>query len=110
MKELDNFIKRFGRSTYVSQDGWTSHVYNAVIEPLRYKNKMYLYGSYNELGHYPEAFFLYIGPASVSFDCLNDSAIVHTSDGKSYLIHHWEKVYIKDKPVYIWAVIKERIE
>lgn len=108
MREVDSFIKTFGRGMYVTQGDWSSEVYNAVVEPLRYKNKMYLYGSYNELGHYPEAFYLYIGPANSVFDNLDDSAVVHTSDGKSYLIHHWEKVYIKEKPVYIWAVIKER--
>lgn len=109
MKEIDTFIDKFGRSTYLTQGEWTSHIYNAVVEPLRYKNKMYLYGSYNELGHYPESFYLYIGPSTVNFDNLGDDAIVHTHDGKSYLIHHWEKVYIKEKPVYIWAVIKERV-
>ena len=110
MKELDKFIESFGRDTYVTFNEWTSPRYRAVVEPLRYKNKMYLYGSYNELGHYPESFFLYIGPSYVSFDNLGDGAIVHTGDGKSYLIHHWEKVFIKEKPVYIWAVIKERVE
>jgi len=110
MKELDNFIKSFGRGTYLTYGNWSSHIYNAVVEPLRYKNKMYLYGNYNELGHYPESFYLYIGPSDVDFENLGDGAIMHTVDGKSYLIHHWEKVFIKDKPVYIWAVIKERVE
>lgn len=109
MREVSSFIKKYGRGTYVTQDGWTSPVYKAIVEPLRYKNKMYLYGSYNELGHYPEAFYLYIGPPEVNFDNINESAIIHTSDMKSYHIHHWEKVFIKEKTVYVWAVIKERV-
>lgn len=109
MRELDKSFDRFGRTTYVTCDNWTTRDYKAIIEPLRYKNKMYLNGFHNELGHYPEGFYLFIGPVKMPFDEFNDTALIHTPDGKSYEIHRWEKVYLRDDPLYIWAAIKEKV-
>lgn len=106
-KTIEAYIKRLGRSVYITDEDWSSDIYTAFIQPLRYKNKMYLSGTFNELGHYGEGYYLYIGPANESFEFLSTHALLHTADG-SYKIERFEKIYLKEKPVYIWAVIKKR--
>lgn len=105
---IDTCINKYGRSVYITDEGWNSKIYNAFVQPLRYKNKMYLSGSFNELGHYGEGYYLYIGPAKENFDNLSKRALLHTADGKSYKIERYEKIFLKEKPLYIWAVIKRR--
>ena len=93
---IDTCINKYGRSIYITDDGWNSKIYNAFVQPLRYKNKMYLSGSFNELGHYGEGYYLYIGPAKENFDNLSKRALLHTADGMSYKIERYEKIFLKE--------------
>lgn len=44
-EKLQALIERYGRSVSLSmEDGWHSPQFRALIQPLRYKNKMYLEG------------------------------------------------------------------
>ena len=110
MKEetVKAYIEKFGRSVYISDADWRSKTFRAFIQPLRYKNKMYLGGSFNELGHYSEGYYLYLGPPDENFEFLSNRALLHTADGSSYKIERFERIYIKEKPIYMWAVIKKR--
>lgn len=109
MKQVDELINTVGRSVYIKEGMWQSKTYRAVIQPLRYKNKMYLNGEVNDLGHYSEGFYLYIGPASVKLSSLGISASLYTSDSKRYKIERWENIFYKEEPLYTWAVLKERL-
>ncbi|MDR1464916.1 MAG: hypothetical protein LBJ11_06425, partial [Oscillospiraceae bacterium] len=44
-------------------DGWRSAGYGAFLQPLRYKNKMYLGGVNTRIGFNREGYYLYLGPA-----------------------------------------------
>lgn len=49
-EKLQALIERYGRSVSLSmEDGWHSPQFRALIQPLRYKNKMYLEGVHTRL-------------------------------------------------------------
>ncbi|MDO4154278.1 MAG: hypothetical protein Q4E21_05435 [Clostridia bacterium] len=108
---MERFFNKFGRSVYLS-DGtdWHSPVYRAFLQPLRYKNKMYLEGTYTVLGKDPNGLFLYIGPAKHDITRLQKNGRVTDADGKQYVIQRAEKVCRGDEPFYFWAILKEICE
>ncbi|MBE6828522.1 MAG: hypothetical protein E7514_07980 [Ruminococcaceae bacterium] len=109
LKQVNKILDAVGRSVFVYSNNRRSSVYKATIQPLRYKNKMYLNGEVNEIGHYGEGYYLYIGPAEISLDNLDEWSSIVTLDGIYYKIERSERVYFRDETVYTWAVLKERI-
>lgn len=108
-KKSINF-KRYGESVFITDKGWTSEVFSAFIQPLTYKNKMYMSGNYNEIGHYHENYCLYIGPPEVLLEKLSDKAMLTAADGRKYRIIRAERISVSGRPYYVWAVIKEYLE
>ncbi|MBQ5994767.1 MAG: hypothetical protein IJL63_02790 [Clostridia bacterium] len=109
MKQVTRLINAVGRSVYVTDGSYRTREYSAVIQPLRYKNKMYLNGEVNDLGHYAEGYYLYIGPPDISLKRLSAAASITVSDGTRYKIERSESVYYGKDELYIWAVLKERV-
>ena len=83
--------------------------YWAIIQPLRYKNKMYLHGAYSDLGYVDPGFYLYIGPGEVALDTLSRDAVI-TMGERSFVIDRAERVYYGGQAVYCWAVLRSRFE
>ena len=77
------------------------------MQPLRYKNKMYLEGTYTPIGRDNTGLYLYIGPASHNVTRLPETARITDGDGRKYVIQRAEEVKLSDKPFYYWAVVKE---
>lgn len=77
----------------------------AFISPLRYKNKMYLYGVNTDIGYNPEGYYLYIGPPKADLESIADPVIECGPD--RYKTDRTEKVYYAEKVIYIWAVIRK---
>ena len=46
------------------------------IQPLRYKNKMYLYGVNTEIGYNSQGYYLYIGPPEHDLTVNEDALII----------------------------------
>lgn len=104
-------FERFGREVRLSNDeGWQSLIYKAFIQPLRYKNKMYLDGVYTVIGFDNQSKYLYIGPPDHDLTVLDPTSGYVESDGMKYTVDRAEKVYRGDSPVYIWAIIREVTE
>ncbi len=81
----------------------------AFISPLRYKNKMYLYGVNTEIGYNSQGHYLYIGPPDSDLTLLSDGGYISCADEK-YRIDRAEKVYKGSDVFYIWAIIREIVE
>ena len=47
---MNGVFQKYGRSVFLSDEGWNSPVFRAFLQPLRYKNKMYLECAYTEIG------------------------------------------------------------
>lgn len=101
-----SLIKKYGREISVhTPDGWDSKSYAALIQPLRYKNKMYLEGTHTPIGTNRDGYYLYIGPPENNITLLPPDAYIRCGD-TCYKIDRAEKVFIGEKVVYIWAVLR----
>lgn len=108
---FDKILKEFGRTVFLSgADGWKSEKFNAFIEPLRYKTKLYLNGEHTPLGINKNDVFLYIGPTRHDLTKLDGTYRLNDCDGVKYTADKAEKIYIGDRALYIWAVIRRTTE
>lgn len=76
----------------------------AFIQPLRYKNKMYLGGINTPIGFNSQGYFLYIGPPGKD---LTAAGVSLKTENLQYKIERAEKVCRGEKVFYIWAIIRE---
>ena len=108
--KLEPMLRSFGRpASFVSKDGEKLAEMNAFISPLRYKNKMYLYGVNTEIGYNSQGHYLYIGPPDPDLTAANNGEYVSCA-GEKYRVDRAEKVYKGDKVFYIWAIIRVIVE
>lgn len=105
----EKLLKKYGREVKLCDQSGTKQSCKAMIEPLRYKNKMYLDGIYTEIGFNSQGHYLYIGPPQMDLTLAADSEFL-TADGTSYQIDRAEKVYNKGEVFYIWAIIRTIVE
>lgn len=107
---VDIILKRYGRSAgFMNKRGGLIQMMNAFISPLRYKNKMYLYGVNTEIGYNSQGHYLYIGPPDPDItQCENGEYIFCM--GEKYRIDRAEKVYKGNKVFYIWAIIRVMVD
>ncbi len=109
--DLDTIFKKFGRELSLKQDdGWSSEIFHAFIQPLRYKNKMYLDGVYTVIGFDNQGKYLYIGPAKHDLTVFDSTSGHILCDNVKYTVDRAEKVYYGKEPMYIWAIIREVVE
>ena len=107
---IEAVFRSHGRpAEFVSKNGEVLKNMNAFISPLRYKNKMYLYGVNTEIGYNSQGHYLYIGPPDPDLTVADEGEYVRCM-GEKYRIDRAEKVYKKDKPFYIWAIIRVIVE
>ena len=103
-------FEKHGRNVEV-YDGNGSEISktSAFISPLRYKNKMYLYGVNTEIGYNSQGHYLYIGPPDPDITASENGEYI-SCHGEKYRIDRAEKVYRGDEVFYIWAVIRVVVE
>lgn len=94
-------ISRYGSEVTIRQDG-DSISARAFVEPLRYRNRIYIGGQYHILGQHRRQKYLYIGSASHP---LRENACVIEAHGSKYIVKRSETYYVKDYPVYEWAIL-----
>lgn len=108
---IESVLRRFGRTVSLNgRDGWESDEFNAFIQPLRYKTKLYLSGDVTPVGVNKNNVYLYIGPPRHDLTKLDATYRITDSDGRKYMIDKTEKIYLGDEPFYIWAVIRRTTE
>ena len=79
-----------------------------LIQPLRYKNKLYLEGIPTDIGTNEAGCYLFLAPPE--FDLGSAGRNGYVSDGENdYHIDRYEKIYLKNKVYFIWAIIRARI-
>ena len=107
-----NLIKEFNRygkdMKIIYPNGSVTPIFKGFIQPLRYKNKMYLYGVNTEIGYNSQGYYLYIGPPQYDLTKYPEATVV--CDNQKYMIDRCEKMDFKGKPVYVWAIIRTVIE
>ncbi len=105
-KIIKKYIDEFGSPVQYSQNGQVfTPEYKAFIQPLRYKNKMYLDGKHSEIGYIDTSYYLYLGPADVDV-CNNDLFSRLKFEDKLYNFTHAEVIRLSQEKLYIWAIIR----
>ncbi len=95
-------IKRYGCNIRII-NGDDSIGTKAFVEPLRYKNRVYVGGQYHHLGYKRTEKYLYIGPPEFSLD--ENSSVIEMHNNK-YIVKRCEIYYVKDLPIYVWAILQ----
>lgn len=109
--KIDNLIKTYGLSVYITgENNWQTPVFKAFIQPLRYKNKLYMLGNITPIGKNPNNVYLYIGPSSHDLTKLDRTYQIHDYQNNIYVIDRAERIIVKENVVYIWAVIRKTTE
>lgn len=99
----------WGRQLIIENpDSTRTEPFNGFIQPLRYKNKMYLYGVNTEIGYNSQGYYLYIGPPEHDLS-ENEDAIIIDGDIK-YQIDRAEKIKLGNEVLYVWAVVRTVVE
>ena len=107
--EIKNELRKIGRKVVLVDGDWKSMPFYAKIQPIRYKNKMYLQETGTPLGLNIQEYFLYIGPFDHDFTSLSSMCEVVLNDDK-FTVTKREKVYYKDEMIYVWAVLRRLVE
>lgn len=108
-REIAQMLEKFGNSVQVvmTSKGGEKVTYSikAFIQPLRYKNKLYLESTVGELGIEDEGAYLYIGPPEPSPDKFGENCKV-ICDGENYYVTRAEQIKARDEKLYTWAILK----
>ena len=103
---IPKLLKKYGQPVKLDWPDGTSTESYALIEPLRYKNKMYLEDKRVALGIGDMSYYLYLGPAGHDLSVLDADEYMLKSGNEKYVVTRAERLYYSDGIAYIWAVIK----
>lgn len=108
----DKIFEKYGQSAKMTIESGAAAVHNfrAFVQPLRYKNKLYLRGVYTEIGKNKEDYYLYIGPPAYDVSLVDGLSTHLYIGGNEYLVYRTEKHMIKDENVYYWAIIRPVVQ
>ena len=107
---ISGMIKQYGRTCrIVPPDGLNQVDVNAIINPLLYKNKMYLNDAYLVDGYCDKGLYLYIGDPRVSLNNYSLGTVLRCGTNE-YTIMKTEQYYVESTAVYTWAVLQRRKE
>lgn len=110
MKNIEKIMRKYGRKiTAVNESGTVIKSLKCFVQPLRYKNKMYLEGTPTDIGVNDTGYYLLLAPPELSLDALGEMGCL--SDGeKKFGVDRWEKIFMGESVWFIWAVLKEQHE
>lgn len=107
-KTLKTMISRCGTDLVVNFGG-VEIPCRAIINPLRYKNKMYLDSDMSDFGAIDRTRILYIGPPDPDFTKDWSNTII-SSGNQKYSVTRADMISLGDTPLYIWAVLGNVVE
>lgn len=94
-------IGRYGSRVTITQSGATVDT-RAFLEPLRYRNKIYIGGEYHQLGSLRREKYLYVGKPAHRL--IENESVIETQ-GSQYIVKRCETYFVKDTPIYEWAIL-----
>lgn len=89
----------------VSSDG--EKQFKAFLQPLRYKNKMYLSSVSTELSYNNTRKFLLVCPADIDIENADGYNSIIKADENEFCVDHCELVYSGDEAVYCWSIVHQ---
>lgn len=102
-KTVENSINKWGSTIKISNNG-EIYTCKGFIQPLRYKNNMYLGGKRLDAGYFDGGHYLFIAGAGTNLSCHGDAII--ENGGKKYAVKRAESFVYGDRELYLWAILK----
>lgn len=100
-------FNKMGVTLTVKKGSSTISTFNAFLQPLRYKNKIYLRGVATELGYDSLKKYLLLSPADVDLSDVDGTTISLYFGNIHLSIDHTETVYLGDSPYYNWTIVSK---
>ena len=101
MPSVIKSIQTYGEDIAVINDDDTV-LTTAFVEPLRYRNKIYIGGGYRTLGMKHSEKYLYVGIPDITL--VENKTIVKRKDNK-YLVKRVERYYVGEQIAYTWGIL-----
>lgn len=103
-ESVTNMIKRYGNEVTVTTQTEQEKTFG-FVQPLRYKSKMYLDGTWADPGYCDGSHYIYIGLPCVLLLNKENTAVI-TCNSKKYVAGSTNELYmVKDTPLYLWSVL-----
>lgn len=103
-EKTKNFIEKYGRALSFEKSG-QSETFKGFLQPLRYKNKMYLSFVSTDLGYDSTGKYLLICPCEPDISEADGYAAIIGDGKKKYVVDRAETIYLCSQPLYCWAVV-----
>lgn len=108
--KIDKFINQYGSNVRLSTtEENISDYFKAFVQPLRYKNKMYLDGVRSRAGYIDQSHYLYIGPSNVEVWDFDDNLRLHMHGAEFFFVKK-EKVVVSGEVIYNWAILRSVVK
>lgn len=95
-------LNRYGESIRLVKGNKVNKA-KAIIQPLMYKNKMYLDGVSMDAGDFDGGHYQMIAPSDTDF--CDYKGVRIEAKNNAYIIKRVEMISADDKDLYIWAVL-----
>ncbi len=104
-------MKKYGQSAVITDSTTGKKIsFKAFVQALRYKNKLYLRGTFTELGRNQQDYYLYIGPPDIDLTVVDADTKTLTVSGTQYIVDRVEEHYIGDELIYIWGILHPTVD
>ncbi len=100
-------MDKWGSDFKITKNGQTI-ICKGFIQPLRYKNNMYLGGKRLDTGYFDGGHYLVILDNKADLQ-VHDKALIEDVNGK-YIIKRAENIIFNNEKIYVWAILKPYFE
>lgn len=101
-ERIHRSISIYGDDVVVAVNGKPQSC-KAFIEPLRYKNRMYIGGKRIEPGFYDGGHYLYIGQHDIPLDDIKNTVIMRGEE--KFFVKRAEMYRAGNENLYVWAIV-----
>lgn len=98
---------KLGVPITIYNTGAQSIIIRGFLQPLLYKNKLYLDGIRTEIGYDGQHTYLLITPPVYDLSLIDNSNSYLIFNDDIYVINHTEKVYLRENWHYSWSVVSK---
>ena len=102
----ETLFQKYGRTMTLETEN-SVQTFRAFLQPLRFKNKMYLSDNLTEIGYDTLRKFVLICPTTVDITGVDGIRTLLKFNDDSFCVDHCEQVFFKDTPLYYWAVVHQ---
>ena len=104
VKRVEKMFSRYGRELSIETKTEVT-AFEAFLQPLRYKNKMYLSSVHGELGFNTLTKYLLLCPGSIDLESVDGINVRLCLKDRDFSVDHCERVCLGEETLYYWAII-----